>query len=70
MTKLVGLSSPTVEQPVPAARPPSALRKRSSFLGADEKRSRELREMRSGREQGQDPVARLKLLTVSRFRLQ
>ncbi|KAL5476995.1 HMG1 [Sanghuangporus weigelae] len=68
MTKLVGLSGPIVDQPVTAvARPPSALRKRSSFLNGDEKRVRELRDMRIEREQGQDPVSRLKLLTIVSF---
>nr|QEP49709.1 3-hydroxy-3-methylglutaryl CoA reductase [Inonotus obliquus] len=65
MSKLVGLSSPNVDQPVtPAAHPPSAMRRRSSLANGDEKRARQLR-IEQG--QRQDPVSRLKLLTIVSF---
>ncbi|EJD05369.1 uncharacterized protein FOMMEDRAFT_103364 [Fomitiporia mediterranea MF3/22] len=71
MSKLVGLSAaqePVAMPAMPAQRPPSALRRRSSLQTTEEKRAREKelkeRELRQGQ---QDPVSRLKLLTIVSF---
>ena len=79
LSKLVGLSqgqddqvqSAITSSPQPMGsstpvRPPSAMRRRSSLAGADERmKERERLREREKEHQKQDPVARLKLLVVS-----